>query len=458
MPVPAPALTDRAGLAPPFLFRASLPHGALATPQFGQAPLSLTSYIPQRLGEPVRGGAEEKRAVVDERRVSVLDARTPGSEPEKRAPEDRAPPADLGRVPPKEDEVKKLAPAPTRTHRPRPISMPMAPPEMGAVPTAPSTAAPLAPPRISLDTTLERPMVPASHSGGLGRGVRTDAKPKRASWWRRLSGTAPPLAAVPERAPEHAPADRRLSAVPAAPPADRRLSAAAAAPPADRRFSGLPDTRADASHRRISLAGDARTAPRPLRQEQDDRQLAVHVGAVDQAALTTHHPATVMRDVMDVCQSMGLDIRRSRNSDYCIQCVRPKRPGLFRKLFASHKDEPSRAGQRWLTREHGTAPRASLSNDDASMGAIPTSTTGLSRLSMDDSTFLTPRTTPLYGDSSEDGGQEIRFTVELTRIPTLHGLYSVDIRRVKGNVWTYKYLYHALLERIELGGSLPTRR
>ncbi len=42
---------------------------------------------------------------------------------------------------------------------------------------------------------------------------------------------------------------------------------------------------------------------------------------------------------------------------------------------------------------------------------------------------------PLYGDASVDGGQEIRFSVEVTRIKNLPGLYSLDIRRMKGNLW-----------------------
>ncbi|KAG0340610.1 hypothetical protein BG005_003160 [Podila minutissima] len=60
---------------------------------------------------------------------------------------------------------------------------------------------------------------------------------------------------------------------------------------------------------------------------------------------------------------------------------------------------------------------------------------------------------PLYGEETIDSGDEIRFSIELCRIKNLHGLYSVDIRRMKGNLWTYKFLYHAVLNTLDLQGK-----
>ncbi|KAF9991356.1 hypothetical protein BGZ80_009193, partial [Entomortierella chlamydospora] len=60
---------------------------------------------------------------------------------------------------------------------------------------------------------------------------------------------------------------------------------------------------------------------------------------------------------------------------------------------------------------------------------------------------------PLYGEDSIDSGEEIRFSIELCRIKNLDGLYSVDIRRVRGNLWAYKFLYHAVLNTLDLQGK-----
>ncbi|KAF9910982.1 hypothetical protein BX616_010740, partial [Lobosporangium transversale] len=66
---------------------------------------------------------------------------------------------------------------------------------------------------------------------------------------------------------------------------------------------------------------------------------------------------------------------------------------------------------------------------------------------------------PLYGEESIDSGEEVRFSIEVCRIKNLPGIYCVDIRRMKGNLWAYKFLYHAVLNTLDLnskGGYIPT--
>ncbi|KAF9929774.1 hypothetical protein BGZ65_005645, partial [Modicella reniformis] len=66
---------------------------------------------------------------------------------------------------------------------------------------------------------------------------------------------------------------------------------------------------------------------------------------------------------------------------------------------------------------------------------------------------------PLYGEESIDSGEEVRFSIEVCRIKNLTGIYCVDIRRMRGNLWAYKFLYHAVLNTLDLnakGGYIPT--
>jgi len=49
-----------------------------------------------------------------------------------------------------------------------------------------------------------------------------------------------------------------------------------------------------------------------------------------------------------------------------------------------------------------------------------------------------------YGDPSQDAGDEVRFSVELTRIDRLNDMFSLDIRRLKGNLRSYKFLYDTI--------------
>lgn len=53
---------------------------------------------------------------------------------------------------------------------------------------------------------------------------------------------------------------------------------------------------------------------------------------------------------------------------------------------------------------------------------------------------------PIYGNTQQDQGDEVRFSVELTRIDRLDDTYSLDIRRLKGNLRSYKFLYDTLRE------------
>ena len=53
-------------------------------------------------------------------------------------------------------------------------------------------------------------------------------------------------------------------------------------------------------------------------------------------------------------------------------------------------------------------------------------------------------TETIYGDTSQDAGDEVRFSVELTRLDRLEDTFSLDIRRLKGNLRSYKFLYDTL--------------
>lgn len=57
---------------------------------------------------------------------------------------------------------------------------------------------------------------------------------------------------------------------------------------------------------------------------------------------------------------------------------------------------------------------------------------------------------PVYGDTTQDAGDEVRFSIELTRIDRLKDTYSLDIRRLKGNLRSYKFLYDTIREYVRL--------
>lgn len=62
---------------------------------------------------------------------------------------------------------------------------------------------------------------------------------------------------------------------------------------------------------------------------------------------------------------------------------------------------------------------------------------------------LGPLPEPLYGEHAIDNGDEVRFAVELCRIKNLHGLYLLSIKRLRGSVWSFKFIYQTVVERCE---------
>lgn len=61
-----------------------------------------------------------------------------------------------------------------------------------------------------------------------------------------------------------------------------------------------------------------------------------------------------------------------------------------------------------------------------------------------------PQPMPMYGDAQTDVADEVKFNVELTRVRDLQGVYCVDVRRLKGELKSFKFVYQNLLANVTL--------
>ncbi|GJE89092.1 Pkinase-domain-containing protein [Phanerochaete sordida] len=200
--------------------------------------------------------------------------------------------------------------------------------------------------------------------------------------------------------------------------------------------------------------------------------IRVHQGAVDQSTITTAPPPDVMKQVKKVLEDMGLEIQIE--GDYKYRCIRPKR----KKAVSGINGRDVSSGLAALTIVGSAAsngvdkrglPVPSPSHSSSGGGMLR----GLlmRRQSSQVSTVTEPHIAPeaalagvapttdapaqitgepIYGNQSSDQGDEVRFSVELTRIDRLDGTYSLDIRRLKGNLRSYKFLYDTLRQRADL--------
>ncbi|KAF8064231.1 hypothetical protein FPV67DRAFT_1420547 [Lyophyllum atratum] len=123
--------------------------------------------------------------------------------------------------------------------------------------------------------------------------------------------------------------------------------------------------------------------------------LPLHRGAIDKTTITTHAPPEAMRRVRVALQSMGIIVQAE--GEYRYRCIRPRR------LLDSE---------------------ALVEGKDSGLVAIA------------------------YGAHTEDPGDEVRFSVEITRLDRLDGTYSLDIRRLKGNLRSYKFVYDSVRTRV----------
>jgi hypothetical protein len=171
-----------------------------------------------------------------------------------------------------------------------------------------------------------------------------------------------------------------------------------------------PEPEASRSIQRAS-SGDQTALAAALEKDStvDDSHLSVHTGAVDKAALTSQAPGAVIKDITCILQILG--IATQSEGRYKLICCRRK-----------SKNAPASTNE----------DSSSVSDDD-----------------------ITPQSNlePIYGDISIDKGEEIRFTIEMCRFRNLPGLYIVNMKRVRGNAWTYKFLYHKLIDLLNVGNS-----
>ncbi|OCH84532.1 Pkinase-domain-containing protein [Obba rivulosa] len=255
------------------------------------------------------------------------------------------------------------------------------------------------------------------------------------------------------------------------------------ATPSDKRMPHTAHPQRSASgHADMSFPGSLADRVRG-RASVPKNTLRVHHGAVDTTMITTGSPPEVMKHVRAVLEGMGMEIQLE--TDYKYRCVRPKRRkagtgvGLgLRDGVAAFTMSGSAASNGVDKRGLPLPSQSSFSSGGMLRGLLmrrqssQVSASSLHQFGMPQSADADPSpdtllaaavaggpstdvqtatsTETIYGDTQQDQGDEVRFSVELTRIDRLDDTYSLDIRRLKGNLRSYKFLYDTLRQRADL--------
>ncbi|CEI87118.1 Putative CAMK/CAMKL/KIN4 protein kinase [Rhizopus microsporus] len=163
----------------------------------------------------------------------------------------------------------------------------------------------------------------------------------------------------------------------------------------------------------------------------NDSKLRIHRGAVDQDALTSKAPNEVLFTIKEALTFMGICMKRVH--DFKIKCIRPSRQQ--QQLQQLQLQQQQKRTSLKLFFHHNLHNNINNNNNRHKVETM-------------------------YGEQGIDNGDQVQFTVELSKIENLPGLYVVDIRRIRGNIWAFKFLYHTLLDLLDLrnGGYMAHRR
>lgn len=197
--------------------------------------------------------------------------------------------------------------------------------------------------------------------------------------------------------------------------------------------------------------------------------LRIHHGAVDQDMVTTRPPPEVIKHMKEVLIGMGIEVQVE--SEYKYRCIRVKRkkvPGAPNVIAGPSGGGLAAVSMMGSAASNGVDRRglpvpshASFSSGGMLRGLLMrrqsshVSQSGNMSVSFEEEPsvmVLEPGSMlePVYGDSTEDVGDEVRFSVELTKMDRLNDTYSLDIRRLKGNLRSYKFLYDTIRQRADL--------
>ncbi|KAK9717750.1 hypothetical protein K7432_005949 [Basidiobolus ranarum] len=172
-------------------------------------------------------------------------------------------------------------------------------------------------------------------------------------------------------------------------------------------------------------------------------RLQYHNGAIDNAAVTSKTPLELMSEIKTLLEELGIEIKNEY--EWKLKCIRKKK---------THNDTLKSKDS---VISNGTQVTSTLST--VSTNSQKRCTVGMfSRfLKFGNQASSYPvhfercaSGEPIYGEKIVDSGGEIHFVVEICKLKELGKLYIVDVTRRKGNLWSYKFIYHTILDRLNL--------
>ncbi|KAG8753546.1 hypothetical protein FRC12_011500 [Ceratobasidium sp. 428] len=353
-----------------------------------------------------------------------------------RTPVDATPAHATGQITtPERRDTEPLRSAPPSSFTPSST----APPSTIAPSTAPAPS--IAAPAPVYKTNTERFMAEGPPAGPAS----STSKAKRVMNWFRKRSLATsdtpvpvptPVPAVPARAPVASPPTESGIQTPQADPTTPT-------PRVEAKNSGGLDSLSTVSGPKQPVS-----IVKPSKPVVNRAGMRVHEGAVDQAMVTSGSPLDALAHAEAVLAEMGITFQKE--SEFKFRCMRPKKRkgisgsvGPLGGMSAGHVGSAASNGvdRRGLP----LPPPPSFAGAGGMLRGLLRRSSAQPGVTPEPETSSLPE--PVYGERSDDAQDEVRFFVELTRIDRLEDTYSIDVRRLKGNLRSYKFVYDTLRER-----------
>ncbi|KAI9206378.1 uncharacterized protein BJ171DRAFT_29245 [Polychytrium aggregatum] len=200
-------------------------------------------------------------------------------------------------------------------------------------------------------------------------------------------------------------------------------------------------------------------------------RIRYHRGPIDQRAMTSKHPVQLLVEVTRVLEDLGMEVAPSEG-EAKIRVTRFANPRAavapVPAVPPKMSVEASRTSQSGLTREKIIAS-GRTGKMAAVLASLPMSLVkrikymaqhgsnwnkgydGKSRPSISEEAFVQISPGPGAPDLIDpplELLEDIRFHVEIQKIKNLDGLYVVEFKRMKGDIWAFKKLYQDLIPKI----------
>ena len=196
-------------------------------------------------------------------------------------------------------------------------------------------------------------------------------------------------------------------------------------------------------------------------------ELGFHSGPIDQRAITVFNPLEVLEKIQLVLLELNLTFIQSLDNPYKLIVIKNPSESAFgeQSMASFDSSRPYSDRNRYLSR---TSMQLSRSNPahkkQGSGGPIGSMVTSLFQkvryISMFgfqynrgfDGTTLLP---PVRNQNRLDD-LFVKFHIVVHKIRYISGVFIVDLKRHKGDIWEFKRLYNEIIVKLDLRGSTST--